>query len=421
MIKETYVMTAPKSVDPARFLREQLEAASPDLLRDMVKTFADALMSAEADAVCGAPYGTRSDERTNSRNGYRPREWDTRAGTIELAIPKLRSGSYFPDWLLAHRRRAEQALVSVVATSYLLGVSTRRVEKLVEQLGVASLSKSQVSEMAAHLDAQVEAFRQRPLDAGPYTFVWCDALTIKVREAGRTVNVHALVAVGVNSDGGREVLGLDVAASEDGAGWLAFLRSLTARGLCGVSLVISDAHRGLVDAIGATLPGAAWQRCRTHYLRNLLTKVPRSAQPWVATMVRTIFDQPDAASVRDQFDRVVDAIAARFADAATHLDDARDDLLAFSAFPHEIWRQIWSNNPQERLNKEIRRRTDVVGIFPNRAAVIRLVGAVLAEQTDEWTEQRRYMGLEILTKARLTLVADQSTPVSVPDPAAIAA
>jgi putative transposase len=261
MIKESYAMTAPKSVDPTVFLREQLASASPDLLREMVKTFADALMSAEADAVCGAAY----EERTNSRNGYRPRDWDTRAGTVELAIPKLRTGSYFPDWLLQHRRRAEQALVSVVATSYLLGVSTRRVEKLVEQLGVASLSKSQVSEMAAHLDAQVEAFRNRPLDAGPYTFVWVDALTIKVREHGRTVNVHALIAVGVNGDGQREVLGVDISSQEDGAGWLAFLRSLTARGLSGVRLVISDAHRGLVDAIGATLGGAAWQRCRTHY------------------------------------------------------------------------------------------------------------------------------------------------------------
>jgi len=285
-------MTAPKSVDPVGFLREQLESASPDLLRAMVKTFADALMSAEADAVCGARYGQRSEDRTNSRNGYRSREWDTRAGTVELAVPKLRSGSYFPDWLLTHRRRAEQALVSVVATSYLLGVSTRRVEKLVEQLGVAQLSKSQVSQMAQHLDAQVEAFRNRPLDAGPYTFVWMDALTIKVREGGRTVNVHALIAVGVNGDGGREVLGLDIASQEDGAGWLGFLRGLTARGLGGVKLVISDAHRGLVDAIGAALPGAAWQRCRTHYLRNLLGKVPKSAQPWVATMVRTISTSP---------------------------------------------------------------------------------------------------------------------------------
>jgi len=373
-------MAAPESVNPVELLREQIEGASPDVLQAMIKTFAQALMSAEADAICGAAWGQRSDERVNSRNGYRHREWDTRAGTIDLAIPKLRQGSYFPDWLLRHRRRAEQALVSVVATSYLLGVSTRRVEKLVEQLGIRQLSKSQVSEMAAHLDVQVEAFRNRPLDSGHYTFVWMDALTMKVREHGRTVNVHALIAVGVNADGQREVLGVDVASDEDGAGWLAFLRSLTARGLSGVRLVISDAHAGLVQAIGAALPGAAWQRCRTHYLRNLLTKVPKSAQPWIATLVRTIFDQPDADAVRAQFQRVLATIQAKFPAAAEHLDAARDDLLAFTGFPREIWRQIWSNNPQERLNKEIRRRTDVVGIFPNRAAIIRLVGAVLAEQ-----------------------------------------
>jgi transposase-like protein len=390
----------------------------------MIKTFSDALMSAEADALCGADYGQRSEGRVNSRNGYRAREWDTRAGTVELAIPKLRAGSYFPDWLLQHRRRAEQALVSVVATSYLLGVSTRRVEKLVEQLGVRQLSKSQVSEMATHLDAQVEAFRNRPLDSGHYTFVWMDALVIKVREHGRTVNVHTLVAVGVNADGGREVLGLDVCSDEDGAGWLAFLRSLTVRGLSGVKLVISDAHRGLVAAIGAALPGASWQRCRTHYLRNLLAKVPKTAQPWVATLVRTVFDQPDADAVRAQYERVVTTIEAKFPAAAEHLDDARADLLAFTDFPRETWRQIWSNNPQERLNKEIRRRTDVVGIFPNRAAIIRLVGAVLAEQTDEWTEARRYMGLEILNKARLAALDSEPTnPPATTDtePAPIAA
>ncbi len=402
-------MALPVSVDAAGFMREHLESASPDVLRAMVKTFAEALMSAEADAVCGAPYGERSEERVNSRNGYRAREWDTRAGTVELAVPKLRTGSYFPDWLLAHRRRAEQALVSVVATSYLLGVSTRRVEKLVETLGVKALSKSQVSEMAAHLDAQVEAFRTRPLDSGHYTFVWLDALTMKVREGGRTVNVHALVAVGVNADGQREVLGLEVASDEDGAGWLAFLRSLTARGLCGVRLVVSDAHRGLVAAIGAALPGAGWQRCRTHYLRNLLTKVPKTAQPWVATLVRTVFDQPDTDAVWAQYTRAVQAIEAKFPAAAEHLDGAREELLAFTAFPREIWRQIWSNNPQERLNKEIRRRTDVVGIFPNRAAIVRLVGAVLAEQTDEWTEGRRYMGLELLGKARFNVVTTEGT------------
>lgn len=281
-------MTAPEIVPLAGLLEENLAWASPDLLRAMVKTFADALMSADADAVCGAEYGQVSDERVNQRNGYRPRSWDTRAGTVELAIPKIRSGSYFPGWLLERRRRAEQALVSVVATAYLLGVSTRRVTQLAESLGITQLSKSQVSEMAKHLDGRVAEFRNRPLDAGPYTFVWLDARTQKVREGGWVVNVHCLVAVGVNAEGQREVLGLDVAAAEDGAGWLAFLRGLVARGLTGVRLVVSDAHAGLVEAIGAALPGTAWQRCRTHYARNLLSKVPKSAQPWVATLLRTV-------------------------------------------------------------------------------------------------------------------------------------
>jgi putative transposase len=405
-------MAAPHSVDPAALLEQHLQGASPDLVREMIATFANAMMSAQADQVCGADYGQRSEARTNQRNGYRAREWDTRAGTVELAIPKLRQGSYFPDWLLTHRRRAEQALVTVVATAYLLGVSTRRVERLAEQLGVKSLSRSQVSEMASHLDAQVAAFRARPLDAGPYTFVWVDALTVKVREAGRVINVHALVATGVNADGHREILGLDVASAEDGAGWLAFLRGLVARGLSGVQLVISDAHPGLVAAIGSALPGASWQRCRTHYLRNLLTRVPRSAQPHVATQVRTVFDQADADAVHAQYDRVVAALGEKFGDAAEHLDDARADLLAFAAYPREIWRQIWSNNPQERLNKEIRRRTDVVGIFPGRDALIRLVGAVLAEQSDEWTENRRYMSLELLAKSRIRVVTGESAQTS---------
>lgn len=393
-------MAAKPSIDPIRFLEEQLAAASPDLLRAMLKTFVEALMSAEADAVCGAGYGERSPERATCRNGYRARDWDTRAGSVELAIPKLRTGSYFPDWLLERRRRAEQALVTVVATSYLLGVSTRRVERLVETLGVTRLSKSQVSEMAKSLDTQVAAFRARPLEAGPYPFVWLDALTQKVREDGRTVIVHALVATAVNADGYREVLGVDVVSAEDGAGWLAFLRSLVARGLSGVALVTSDAHPGLVEAIGATLRGASWQRCRTHYARNLATRVAKSAQPWVLTLLRTVFAQSDPVEVRAQFDRVVEALAAKFPKAATHLAEARDDLLAFTAFPPEVWRQVWSNNPQERLNKELRRRTDVVGIFPDRDAVIRLLGAVLMEQNDEWTEGRRYIGLEVLAKAR---------------------
>ena len=382
----------------ARF-EETLASASPDLLREMIKGFAQRMMDAEVEIRCNAGYGEVTPERVNSRNGYRRRDWDTRAGTIELAIPRLREGSYFPEFL-EHRRRAERALASVVATSYLLGVSTRRVEKLAAALGVTSLSKSQVSVMAAELDDMVEGFRSRRLDGGPYTFVWIDALTQKVREGGRTVNVHALIATGVNADGRREILGLDVASSEDGAGWLAFLRGLVARGLSGVQMVTSDCHQGLRDAIASVLPGAAWQRCRTHYHRNLLTRVPKSAQPWVSTLVRTIFEQPDAASVRAQHHQVVTALEAKFPAAASHLDEARDDILAFTAFPREIWRQVWSNNPQERLNKEVRRRTDVVGIFPGRDAIIRLVGAVLAEQNDEWTEARRYMGPEILAACR---------------------
>jgi putative transposase len=256
-------MAAKPSIDPAQFLHEQLEAASPDLLRSMLSAFIDTLMSAEADGLCGAPYGTTSPDRVNTRNGYRHRDFDTRAGTLDVAIPKLRSGSYFPDWLLERRRRAEAALTSVVATCYLLGVSTRRMEKLVESLGITRLSKSQVSVMARELDEHVASFRTRPLDQGPYTFLAADALVLKVREGGRIAGVHALLATGVNADGHREILGLQVTSAEDGAGWLGFFRDLTARGLTGVRLVTSDAHRGLVEAIGATLPGASWQRCRT--------------------------------------------------------------------------------------------------------------------------------------------------------------
>src|SRR2546427_7620256 len=395
-------------MDALGWLGKQLAEADTDLLREMVKLFCEQLMRAQADAICGADYGEGSAERVNRRNGYRERAWDTRAGTIELAVPKLREGSYFPEWLLEPRRRAERALVQVVAECYVRGVSTRRVEGLVAHLGIERMSKSRVSEMAKELDAAVEAFRNRPLDGGPYTYVWLDALTQKVREGGRIVNVAALVATGVNAAGYREILGLDIVTSEDGAGWLAFVRSLVARGLSGVRLVVSDAHPGLVDAIASTLPGASWQRCRTHFLRNLLAKVPKSAGPFVATLVRSIFAQPDATAVGEQFSRVCDQLGERFPQAAQMLADAGADILAFTPFPQGQWNQIWSNNPQERLNKEIRRRTDVVGIFPDRAAVVRLVGAVLAEQHDEWlVASRRYLSAESLKTAQVAAIEEK--------------
>jgi transposase-like protein len=382
-------MVATTSIDAIEWLRKQVEAA-PDGLRTMLTEMVNVLMGSEIDAACGAGYGERSSERANSRNGYRPRPWDTRVGTIDLQIPKLRHGTYFPGWLLEPRRRAEKALTAVVAEAYLLGVSTRRVEDLVQSLGIEKISKSQVSQLSKELDGVVKSFRERPL-GGTFAYVWIDALVMKCREGGRIVNVACLVAVGVNDDGRREILGLDVVTVEDGAGWLAFLRGLRARGLKDVKLVVSDAHPGLKDAIASVLRGASWQRCRTHFIRNLLTRVPKAAHGIVATYVRTIFMQPDAESVRAQHARTVEHLRPRFPRAATMLDEAAEELLAFTAFPKEHWRQIWSNNPQERLNREIRRRTDVVGIFPNRDAIIRLVGAVLCEIHDDWAVVRRYM------------------------------
>ena len=399
-------MTAPHIVDPARLLGEALTEASPDLMRQLLQTMINALLSADADAVVGAEYGRPSPGRTAQRNGYRHRDLDTRVGTIDVAIPKLRKGTYFPEWLLERRKRAEAALITVVADCYLAGVSTRRMDKLVKTLGIDSLSKSQVSRMAAELDEHVEQFRHRTLDtAGTFTFVAADALTMKVREGGRVINAVVLLATGVNGDGHREVLGMRVATSETGAAWNEFFADLVARGLDGVRLVTSDAHQGLVEAVAANLPGAAWQRCRTHYSANLMSVTPKSMWPAVKAMLHSVYDQPDRTSVHAQFERLLDYVEAKLPEVHDHLDAARADILAFTAFPKDVWTQIWSNNPAERLNREIRRRTDAVGIFPTREAIVRLVGAVLAEQTDEWAEGRRYLGLEVLARCRVSIVA----------------
>ncbi|MCH8627591.1 IS256 family transposase [Arsenicicoccus piscis] len=415
-------MTAPHIVDPARLLGEALAEASPDLMRELLQTMINALLCADADAVVGAEYGRPTPGRVAQRNGYRHRDLDTRVGTIDVAIPKLRKGTYFPEWLLERRKRAEAALITVVADCYLAGVSTRRMDKLVKTLGIDSLSKSQVSRMAAELDEHVEQFRHRPLDAaGPFTFVAADALTMKLREGGRVINAAVLLATGVNGDGHREVLGMRVATAETGPVWNEFFADLVARGLTGVRLVTSDAHAGLVEAIAANLPGASWQRCRTHYAANLMGVTPKSMWPAVKAMLHSVYDQPDRPAVHAQFDRLLDYVDGKLPEVHDHLDGARADILAFTDFPKDVWTQIWSNNPAERLNREIRRRTDAVGIFPTRAAIIRLVGAVLAEQTDEWAEGRRYLGLDLLARCRVNIVPTTEPEIGADDVHALTA
>jgi putative transposase len=392
-------------------LLRKADAGDAAFLKEGVRALAQALMELEVTQHVGAERYERALTRTGQRNGYREREWDTRVGTIELQVPRVRDSSFFPS-LLEPRKRAERALVVVVQEAYVQGVSTRRVDDLVQALGMTGISKSQVSRLCQALDAEVERFRTRRLE-GPYPYVWLDATVVKVREQGRVVSMAVVVAIGVRASGEREVLGLDVGPSEDGAFWLQFLRSLVARGLGGVKLVISDAHQGLKGAIAAVLQGASWQRCRVHFVRNALALVPKTAAQMVAATIRTVFVQPDAQTAREQWRRVADSFRGRFPRLAALLDEAEVDVLTYLAFPPEHWRQIWSNNPLERLNKEIKRRTDVVGIFPNAAAVVRLVGAVLAEQHDEWQVSRRYFSAESLAKLE--------PPASEPGPELLAA
>ncbi len=388
-------MTEALSIGLTKLLRKAQMAEDVAFLREGMRVFSEAVMELEVTAHVGAERHARTAERTGQRNGYRERRWDTRVGTIDLHVPRVRDGSYFPA-LLDPRRRAERALVAVVQEAYVHGVSTRRVDDLVQALGITGISKSEVSRLCATLDTEVARFRTRPL-TGRYPYIWLDATYLKVRQNGRVVSMAVVIAIGVTAEGRREVLGLDVGPSEEEAFWQQFLRGLVERGLTGVRLVVSDAHAGLKRALTAILQGASWQRCRVHFVRNALALVPKSAQQLVAATIRTVFAQPDAASAREQWRRVADNFRDRFPRLADLMDDAESDVLAYLAFPSAHWRQIWSNNPLERLNKEVKRRSDVVGIFPNDGAVIRLVGMILAEQHDEWQVSRCYFSAESLT------------------------
>ena len=362
-----------------------------DVLRQMIQFIAQRLMDLDVETLCGAGYDVKSAERANSRNGYRDRLWDTRAGGIDLKIPKLRSGSYFPPFL-EPRRTAEKALAAVIQEAYVQGISTRSVDDLVKARGMSGISKSQVSRLCGEIDERVSAFLNRPIE-GDWPYLWIDATYVKVREAGRIVSVAVILAVGVNTDGVREVLGMAVGPSEAEPFWTGFLRSLTRRGLRGVRLVISDAHEGLKAAVAKVLK-ATWQRCRVHFMRNALAHAPKGQRQTVAALIRTAFAQETEADARRQWRVVADQLRERLPKLAKLMDEAEADVLAFMTFPKAHRLQIHSTNPLERLNAEIKRRTDVVGIFPNEAAITRLIGALLLEQNDEWQLQRRYMQLE---------------------------
>ena len=382
--------------DDRMILQRLLEKTSDtDLLREMLGFAADRLMALEIEGLCQAGYGERSAERVNQRNGYRQRLWETRAGAIDLAIPKLRKGSYFP-FFLEPRRTAEKALIAVIQEAYVQGISTRSVDELVKAMGMTGISKSEVSRLCQEIDERVKAFLERPIE-GDWPYLWLDATYIKVRQAGRIVSVAAIVAVAANSEGRREVLGLAIGPSEAETFWSDFLRSLTRRGLRGVKLVVSDAHEGLKAAVAKVLH-ATWQRCRGHFMRNALAHAATGQRDMVAAAIRTAFVQEDHKAAVDQWRQVADSLRKRFPKLADLMDEAESDVLAFMTFPKDHRTKIHSTNPLERLNKEIKRRTNVVGIFPNEAAITRLVGAILTEQNDEWAVSRRYMSLETLAQ-----------------------
>jgi len=369
------------------------KGADADLLRDMLQFVTQRLMDMDVESLCAAFYGERSPERLNSRNGYRERLWETRAGSVDLKIPKLRKGSYFPGFL-EPRRTAEKALAAVIQEAYIQGVSTRSVDELVKAMGMSGISKSQVSRLCSEIDERVHAFLARPIE-GDWPYLWIDATYVKSREAGRIVSKAVIIAVAVNTEGVREVLGMAIGPSEAEPFWTGFLRSLTRRGLRGVKLVISDAHEGL-KAAAAKVLSATWQRCRVHFLRNALAHAGKGQRQMVLAAINTAFAQESFETASAQWRAVADQLRGKFPKLAELMDQAEADVLAFMSFPKAHRIQIHSTNPLERLNAEIKRRTDVVGIFPNEAAVTRLVGALLLEQNDEWQLQRRYMPLEPL-------------------------
>jgi transposase-like protein len=378
-------------------LRSLVEkSADADLLREMIGFAAEKLMALEVGAATGAGYGEKTALRLAQRNGYRDRDWETRAGTVELRIPKLRTGSYFPSFL-EPRRMAEKALTAVIQEAYIQGISTRSVDDLVKAMGMSGISKSQVSRLCEEIDVKVKAFLDRPIE-GEWPYIWIDATYLKVRRGGRIVSVAAIIAVGVNADGRREVLGLEIGTSEAEPIWTEFLRKLTRRGLRGVKLVVSDAHESIKTAVSKVL-NATWQRCRVHFMRNALAHAGKSGRRVVSAFIATAFAQetPEAAST--QWRSVADQIRPKVPKLANLMDEAENDVLAYMTFPKQHWAKLHSTNPIERLNGEIKRRTEVVGIFPNEDAIIRLVGALLLEQNDEWAVQRsRYMTLETIAQ-----------------------